>query len=192
MLIALYGINNIGKTYHAKRIVHRLRSLGKKALYLKYPVYAQKPSGPLINSVLRSNKAQPMSEEELQLLFVLNRYQFQPELKKKLEHNVIVVAEDYIGTGIAWGMAKTSGRAKMRRQLEDMNKYLVQPDVAILLEGRRKASASEMTHIHEQHAELMLRCQKILKRLARLYKWKIVRVDEDKDVTAERLWKAMF
>jgi hypothetical protein len=44
-----------------------------------------------------------MDEHELQLWFVLNRYQYEPELKKLLNDGYIVIAEDYVGTGIAWG-----------------------------------------------------------------------------------------
>ena len=138
MFIALYGINNIGKTYHAKRLVKYFKKIGKKAVYIKYPIYGLKPTGPFLDKILRKQGKQKMSEEELQLWFTLNRYQFQPRLKKLLERDYIVVAEDYSGTGIVWGMAKSRNPAKMRKEIEAMNKFLVQPDMAILLDGKRK------------------------------------------------------
>jgi len=105
-LITIYGINNIGKTTHAKNIVKRLKKSGKKAIYVKYPIYDLKPTGPFINKILRSKNSQKISEEELQMWYVLNRYQFEPTLKKYLKQNYIVIAEDYIGTGLAWGWTK--------------------------------------------------------------------------------------
>lgn len=181
--ITFYGINNIGKTYHAKKLVARLRKLGKKAVYIKYPVYEQKPTGPLLNRILRSHK-QKMPEEELQLWFVLNRYQFEPRLKSLLEKGVIVIAEDYIGTGIAWGMAK----GVKQKTLENMNKFLVQPDMAVFMDGERALKVREKKHIHEQNDILVQKCQRIFQKLAKQKHWKAVQVDQDPDVTAARIW----
>lgn len=185
MFIAIYGINNIGKTYHAKRLVSRLRALNRKAAFVKYPIYNQKPTGPFLNRILRTRAKQKMPEEELQLWFVLNRYQFQPKLQSMLRAGVLVVAEDYIGTGIAWGSAKGASQIV----LENMNKFLVHPDVSILLNGERKLVAREALHIHERADRLVKKCRKIFLRLARKLKWSIVAVADDPDVTAARIWK---
>lgn len=185
--IAIYGINNIGKTTHAKRLAERLKKLGKNAIYIKYPIYNQKPTGQMINKILRSQGKQKISEEELQLLFVLNRYQFQPKLQKMLKQDKIVVAEDYVGTGIAWGTAKGSNQT----ELEKMNKFLVQPDLAILMEGARKLESREKNHIHEKDDKLAEKCRKIFGKLAKKYKWRVIKVDKNPDITAERIWKVV-
>lgn len=184
MFIAIYGINNIGKTTHAKRLVRRLQKLGKKAVYIKYPIYSLPPSGPFLNKTLRS-RAQRISEEELQLWFVLNRYQFEPKLKKLLASGQIVIAEDYVGTGIAWGTAK----GVSRNVLERMNTFLVQPAVSILLEGERKKEAIEKKHIHEQRNDLIKKCAQVFVRLAQKNRWHRVRVAHDADITAARIWR---
>lgn len=184
IFLTLYGINNIGKTYHARRLTARLKKLGKKAVYIKYPIYSQKPTGPFIHKILRSHGKQKISEEELQLLFVLNRYQFEPKLKKLLAQGTTVVAEDYIGTGIAWGTAKGA----QQRSLENMNKFLVQPDLCIFMDGPRKLHAKEKKHLHERDDRLAAKCQRIFRRLAKQYGWKVIQVDPDRDVTAARLW----
>jgi dTMP kinase len=185
MFITIYGINNIGKTYHARRLAARLQKLGKKTVFIKYPIYSQKPTGPFLNKILRSHGKQRIKEEELQLWFVLNRYQFEPKLKQMLSDGKIVVAEDYIGTGIAWGTAKGASRGS----LENMNKFLVQPDTAILLEGQRKLAAREKKHLHERDDLLAAKCQKIYRKLAKKYGWKVIKVDPDRDVTAARIWR---
>ncbi|MBI4994082.1 hypothetical protein HZC21_00345 [Candidatus Peregrinibacteria bacterium] len=184
MFIAIYGINNIGKTTHAKRLASRLKKLGLNAVYIKYPIYNQKPTGFLLNKILRSQGKQKISEEELQLWFVLNRYQFQPKLLKMLRQDKIVVAEDYIGTGIAWGTAKGANQA----ELESMNKFLVQPDLAILMDGQRELIAREKNHIHEKNDLLAEKCRKIYRKLAKKYQWKVIQVDRDPDITAARIW----
>lgn len=185
LFITIYGINNIGKSTHAKRLVERLKKLGKKAVYIKYPLYNLAPTGPFLNKMLRESAGtQKISEEELQLWFVLNRYQFQPELKKMLASGTIVVAEDYVGTGIAWGVAK-GARLK---ELEMMNTFLVQSDCSILMDGKRSVHATERHHLHESNTRLIEKCQKVLRMLAKKYHWKKVQVAEDREVTAERLW----
>ena len=99
MLITLYGINNIGKSTQAKKLVERLESEGKTVKYIKYPVYEIEPTGRFLNDFLRGGgteqAAKAASEEELQMWFTLNRYQFEPTLKKWLADGVIVIAEDY-------------------------------------------------------------------------------------------------
>lgn len=185
--ITIYGINNVGKTTHAKRLVARLKKLGKKAVFIKYPVYSQKPTGQFLNKILRSRAKQRMSEEELQLWFVLNRYQFQPKLQKMLRAGKIIIAEDYTGTGIAWGTAKGANQT----ELENMNKFLVQEDCAILMEGRRKLVAKERKHIHERNDLLAKKCRAVLRKLAKKNKWKVVQVDKDPEITAGRIWKTI-
>lgn len=181
--IAIYGINNIGKTTHARRLASRLRRIGRKAVYIKYPIYSQKPTGPLINSVLRQRGKQKISEYELQLWFVLNRYQFQPQLNSMLQNGINIVAEDYTGTGIAWGTAKGCDTA----ELEKMNKFLVQPDLSIFMDGTRVLTSREKRHIHESDDLLIKKCATVFQKLAKKYKWKRVLVDKDKNVTAMRM-----
>lgn len=185
--IVIYGINNIGKTTQAKLLVKKLKEIDKPAVYVKYPVYSMKPTGHLLNKILRSGKPQGVPEEDLQLLYVLNRYQFQPALQKWLRQGKIVVAEDYIGTGVAWGMAKGANQA----ELEDMNKFLVQEDIGILLEGRRKHRAKEKDHLHEQQLKLIKRCIRAFRNLQKKYKWEVVKVEGGIEETARRLWEVV-
>lgn len=185
--ITLYGINNIGKTTHAKRLVANFQKHGLQAVYVKYPVYDVKPSGPFLDRVLRSHSLQKISEAELQLWFILNRYQFEPRLRDMLSRGVYVVAEDYVGTGIAWGIAKGLKRA----WLERMNEYLLKPDFSLFLTGKPEKSAQEKRHIHEQNDVLMKKTQSVLQILAKEYDWKTIRLCKKIEDTAEKIWMAV-
>lgn len=187
MLITLYGINNIGKTTHAKRLVERLRAEGKEAVYVKYPVYEVEPTGPFLNEFLRSGSAQSISEEELQTWFTLNRYQFEPTLKSWLESGKIVVAEDYIGTGIAWGTVKGADTD----WLESMNRYLLPADLCILIDGERTLDAMEAGHLHESNHEFMKRARQVHLELGLRYDWTQVPLQESKEATANLIWKVV-
>jgi len=188
MLITLYGINNIGKTTQALRLVEHLKAEGFDAVYRKYPVYEVAPSGVFLDKFLRSGKAQDISEEELQMWFTLNRYQFEPTLKDWLASGKIVVAEDYTGTGIAWGTVKGADTAWLKR----INSYLVKEDLAILLDGERHLSAKEIGHLHEDNDALMKRSRQIHLELAEAYDWIKIPVFGSKEETENLIWQTVL
>lgn len=185
--IAIYGVNNIGKSTHAKRLVEWLKMNGRKAYYMKYPVYDLEPTGPAINAILRSDKKQSVSEEALQRLFTQNRKDFEPKLKELIDDGFIVVAEDYTGTGIAWGTAKGLDLLFM----EKLNEGLIKEDMAILLTGRRDIRAIEKQHIHERNEHLIDNVSKILNDLGNKYGWKKVILQDKIDDTAKLIREAV-
>lgn len=188
MLLTLYGINNIGKTTQALRLVEHLKADGWDAVYVKYPVYDIEPSGVFLNKFLRSASAQKISEEELQMWFTINRYQFEPTLKDWLSSGRIVVAEDYTGTGLAWGTVKGADTT----WLEEMNKHLIKEDLAILMDGERHMSAKEKGHIHEDNDDFMKRSRAVHLELAERYDWVTVPVIGTKDETENLIWQTVL
>ena len=183
--ITFYGINNTGKSTQAKLLVERLNEDGRKAKYVKYPVYDIEPTGPFINQVLRGEGGQKISEAELQTWFTLNRYQFQPQIEKWIKEGYIIIAEDYTGTGIAWGEAKGLERS----WLECVNKHLLKEDLAILFEGKRFMEAKEDGHVHEDNEELMEWCRKIHEDLAEEYGGEKFQVAEGIEKCANELYE---
>lgn len=188
MLITLYGINNIGKTTQALRLVERLKEVGHDAVYVKFPVYEIEPTGTYLNSFLRSGDAQKISEEELQMWFTLNRYQFEPKLKQWLAEGKVVIAEDYIGTGIAWGTVKGAST----EWLESMNKHLVKEDLAIMIDGERFMDAAETGHLHESNNEFMKRSRQVHLELAERYDWTVVPLQEGVENMNKTLWELLL
>lgn len=182
--VAIYGVNNMGKTTHARILVERLLAEGYEAVYVKFPVYDLAPSGPFLNEVLRGGE-QKISEEELQTWFVVNRYQFAPQIEQWLAEGKIVVAEDYVGTGMAWGMTKGLPEA----WLEALNERLREPDLAILIEGERSLGAVEDGHVHESDNDLVARCYKNFQYLAEKHGWERVQLQSEKSETAKLTWQ---
>ena len=185
-MITIYGVNNMGKSTHAKLLVERLRAEGYKAEYVKYPVYDIEPSGPFLNGVLRGGE-QKISEEELQLWFIVNRHQFEKQVGKWLADGVIIVAEDYIGTGMAWGMAKGLDE----QWLESANSKLRAEDLGILIEGERVRKSMEDGHVHEQRDDLIEKCYGKFQYLADKKGWKRVQLQPEKEQTAELVWEVV-
>lgn len=186
--IAIYGINNIGKSTQCKILMENLKKNGHDAVYLKYPVYSIEPTGTYINNVLRnSGGVQGIGEDQLQMWYTLNRYQFEPELKEMLAAGKIVVAEDYTATGLAWGSAKGASLD----WLMEMNKYLLKEDLAIYLKGKRNIQAREENHIHESNDDLVEACQFIYDNLAVKFGWTKVMVKPSIGETSDDLWNVV-
>lgn len=178
--ITFYGINNIGKSTHSKLVVEKLTSMGLKAKFIKYPIYDLSPTGPKINRVLRVERSQSISEEELQTLFMKNREDFEKELRGLIDEGYVVVAEDYAGTGIAWGTAKGLDQS----WVEKLNAHLLKEDFSILLVGARSFHAKEKNHLHENDDELVNKVDQILRALAKKKGWVTVQVQPDREETA--------
>lgn len=170
LFIVIYGINNLGKTTQAKMLVEVFQQAGLAAEYLKYPIYDLAPTGPKINEILRSGEKQLISEEELQKIYIQNRIDYQPQLVKKISEGVNIVAEDYSGTGIAWGWSKGADL----ENLIVLNIGLVKPDIEILLDGERFISGKEENHLHESNDELMDKCRDNHLMLAARFGWQVV------------------
>ncbi len=174
--ITIYGINNIGKTTQVEKLVAHLNSLGYKAEHIKYPIY-DSPTGRRINDILRGGEELTISEEEFQLLFVKNREDFDPTLVQKLESGIIIVAEDYIGTGIAWGRSKGVDYDWSKRA----NAHLRREDLAVLMDGERFLEAQEKGHRHEEDDDRVTYVRAQLLVQARDFGYRIVNVNQSID-----------
>lgn len=164
-------------------LAENLKKQGKETEVLKYPVYDIEPTGPQIDRFLRDPNAPKITAEELQMWYALNRFQAQPELQKKLEQGITVIAEDYTGTGIAWGITHGADKA----WVEAVNKYLLKEDLAILLDGEQFQTERETQHINEAHDERIAKCRQIHLDLAKQYGWKVVNANGEKEKIAEEI-----
>jgi len=153
--------------------VEYLKKQGKNASRLKYPIYDLEPEGPFIYKYLREvefRKANEISTNELQLKYVENRKRYQSELWDRLKKGEWIVAEDYLGTGVAWGLT-WGGNLEY---LESINQDLYQPDLSILMHGNRFLTAVEKDHRNEMEAERIQICKNFHLLLAQKYGWTVV------------------
>lgn len=176
-MIAIYGTNGIGKTTQTERLVAYLQANGKNASRLKYPIYDLEPEGPFIYKYLRDPKFREKNElstYELQKKYADNRKRYEKELKKRLEKGEWIVAEDYIGTGVAWGLT-WGGNLEY---LEKINEKLFQVDLSILMHGERFNTAIEKDHRNEMEADRIQICKNFHFLLSRLHGWKVVNANQ--------------
>ena len=223
IFIALYGINNIGKSTQARLLTQRLLASGVRVEYVKFPIYDIAPTGTKLNEILRGQKEKSMlqgmidffpgtsvprpgrkpknqlfsyrpiaqkslkqtvTEHELQMWYSLNRYQYDPIIQKKLESGISILAEDYTGTGLAWGGAKGADA----KWLAEVNKYLMKPDIEILMDGERFTTGREARHLHESNDRLIDRARKQFLLLARKENWRVVPANRALHEVNDDLW----
>lgn len=174
LLVAIYGINNIGKTTQVKLLKEEFENQAKRAIIIKYPVYDLIPTGPRINAYLRQGNPEKLSPKEIQFLFAQNRKDYEETLKNLIIENDIVILEDYTGTGISWGI----GAGVEKDYLIEINKDLINPDISILMDGKRFLQGEESHHLHENNYELIDRVREALLELSKQFNWKIVNANQ--------------
>lgn len=180
--VVVYGTNNLGKSTQMNLLAERLREEGREVELLKYPIYELEPTGPIINAVIREGLE--ITETELQRLFAQNRRDFEPFLMKGvLEKGKWGIAEDYKGTGIAWGVARNIPLEVM----EEMNSGLLEEDLAILLDGEQFISGIERGHRNEPSPEWQ-RARQVHKELAERYGWQVVEANRSPREIADEIW----
>lgn len=185
--IVLYAPNNLGKSEQIKRLACHLINDGRQIMVIKFPLYQLNPTGEKINQILRhaDTLQKSVSEEELQMLFAQNRYDFQDVLIKSLAAGITVIAEDYTGTGLAWGMT----RGVALEALERMNNDLIKPDIAILLDGERFLTKIEPKHRNEDAGSDVWQKNRIMHlQLAEKYGWYIVPANQTIEEASRQIY----
>lgn len=182
--IVFYGINNLGKSTQVELLISRLKDHGISAEFLKYGVYDLKPSGEMLNEYLRKGNPYDFSPREFQLCHALNRTQYEPTLQAKLDAGTWIIAEDYKGTGIAWGV----GAGVDQDFLIRLNSHLLPEDLCILFDGERFVSGIEKDHKHEQNAELTSKVRGVHLELANRYHWDIIHANQSQKAVHENIW----
>lgn len=183
-LIVLYGANNLGKSTQLDLLEAFLQKKHFSVTRIKYPIY-DSPTGKIINAVLREGKEMP--EDELQKLYVENRKEFEPRLLELLASGTIVIAEDYVGTGIAWGMVRGLSLAF----LEKINSDLYPADSAFMLYGKRFATGREASHRNETDDAMWQKAQDIHLTLAKKYGWEKIDANHSIAVVQQAIRKVL-
>ena len=190
-LIVFYGTNNLGKSTQAHILIDRLNKLGIPAQYLKYPIYDLEPSGIILNKYLREGNPYNLSAREAQIIYALNRTQFQEKLEEYLNQGINIIAEDYTGTGMAWGM----GAGIEENFLQEINSHLLKEDVAILFDGERFKEAVEKNHKHEENEEFSQKVRQIHLDLGEKNNWQKVNanlsIEEIAQIIEEKVMKVL-
>src|ERR671938_201895 len=127
MLIAFEGLDQSGKQTQAELLRDWLKGEGHKARLVSFPDYGTS-IGEEIARALQGERE--YDADVMQLLYIANRYERKPDLRRWLDGGLILVCDRYLASSIAYGEAQGLDP----NWLADMQRYLPQPDVTFLLD----------------------------------------------------------
>jgi len=186
--IVLYGSNNLGKSAQIGLLEDEWKAIGRPYTRIKYPRYST-PSGMVLNVELRGEEKDKMhlTDTQMQELFAYDRRDYEPELLRLLSLGD-VIGEDYVGTGMAWGLTLGVDR----KLLDKYNEGLLEPDIAVLLDGERFTDGIEKAHRHESAGEHVWEMnRKIHQELAAEFGWEVVNANGSKEKVHEDIMAAL-
>jgi dTMP kinase len=126
-LIAFEGLDQSGKETQAKRLATRLTARGRVASIAAFPD-RDTPIGAEIERALRGQRE--YHADVMQLLYVANRYEWKPAIRRMLAEGQVVICDRYLASSVAYGEAQGLDPG----WLVDIQRHLPQPDLTLLLD----------------------------------------------------------
>jgi dTMP kinase len=138
VLIAFVGLDQSGKQTQAERLKAAVEARGRTAVLLDFPSYETR-IGAEIGAGLQGTR--DYGPDTMQLLYVANRYEKKPQILALLAAGTMVICDRYLASSIAYGEAHGLDGAWLR----EMQQYLPQPDLTILLDIAPEIAAGRKT-----------------------------------------------
>jgi dTMP kinase len=186
LLIAFEGLDQSGKQTQAELLRERLTARDRTVRLLSFPDYTT-VIGAEIGRALHGERQ--YGADVMQLLYVANRYEHKQSMVDAINAGTILVCDRYVASSVAYGVAQGLDRA----WLTEIQKYLPQPDVTILLDIAPDASArrkSTNRDKYEQDHALLRRVRDSYLRQAG-DGWVRIDADRERDVVAAEVFAAL-
>jgi dTMP kinase len=187
LLIAFEGLDQSGKQTQAELLRQRLTESGRTARLLSFPDYLT-PIGIELGRALRGEHE--YAADVMQLLYIANRYEWKDEITRERDGGTILICDRYLASSVAYGEAHGLDDA----WLAEIQKYLPQPDLTILLDippdvsARRKTSDRDK---YERDLPMLARVRESYLRQAKNGGWRRIDGDRDLKVVGEDVFKAV-
>ncbi|CAG2161454.1 unnamed protein product [Oppiella nova] len=135
-LIVLEGVDRVGKTTQAVRLVEALKSMSRSTQLVRFPDRVT-PIGQMISQYLKGD--QQLDDRVIHLLFSANRWEMSDQLEQLLSSGTSVIADRYVYSGVAYSAAKPGMDFEWCRQSD---KGLPKPDSVLYLTASEDSIAS--------------------------------------------------
>ena len=174
LLIAFEGLDQSGKQTQAERLRDYVVSTGRECRLLSFPDY-ETPIGSEIFKALHGER--DYAPDVMQLLYVSNRYEYRARIARWLSEGTILLADRYLASSVAYGEAQGLDAA----WLEEIQRFLPQPDLTILLDiapdtaVARKATNRDR---YERDLALLSRVRESYRRQSQRASW--LRIDGER------------
>lgn len=175
--IALEGIDKCGKRTQANLIKAWLESLGRKVKMIAFPDY-NTPIGNIIRRFLHGQYY--LTPEVRQLLYAANRWERRNEIVNWLSTGCIVIADRYIPSGLAYGMANNlqlEWMTCLEQGLPEADLVIV-IDVPVNISLRRLRNSGDT---YERNRAFLTRVRNCYIKLSKKFNWIIINGNRSKD-----------
>jgi dTMP kinase len=184
-LVAIEGIDAIGKNTHSNLLYKWLGSKGFQTTLMSFPDY-HTPIGKEIRLFLSGKRDYPL---ELQhILFAANRWEKAEEINSLLSSGEIIMIDRYTSSNLAYGKAKGLDV----RWLAGLEKGLPEADLVLVLDAPpgslRSRRPSTSKDVNERSSQIQAQAQKAYRELSKTQGWKLINaVGSIEDVQEEVL-----
>jgi dTMP kinase len=127
ILIAFEGLDQSGKQTQAEMLRDALKEQGRKARLVSFPDYGTSIGEEIARALQGERDYGP---DVMQLLYVANRYERKDDLQRWLEGGLILIADRFTASSIAYGEAQGLEPA----WLAAMQRFLPVPTLTIFLD----------------------------------------------------------
>jgi dTMP kinase len=170
VLLALEGIDQSGKKTLSALLMGRLREIGTQGEIISFPDYTT-PIGKELKFYLKGERDYPPQTRHL--LFAANRWERKRDIEAWLQKGKVVLANRYIASGVAYGMA----HGLEKSWLWNLEEGLPKPDQTFLIDiphdlsFARKAKERDL---YEEQTDLLRRAREAYLALALEGNWAVL------------------
>jgi dTMP kinase len=174
LLIAFEGLDQSGKQTQAELLRDHLKAEGHKVRLLSFPDYGTSIGEEIARALQGERDYGP---DVMQLLYVANRYERKDEILRWLDGGLILVCDRYRASSVAYGEAMGLDPT----WLEDLQKYLPEPDITFLLDIAPETSARRKTSDRDKYERDLQMLARVRDSYIRQSRDKWMRLDADRD-----------
>jgi dTMP kinase len=179
-LIAFEGLDQSGKQTQAELLRDHLKAQGRKARLVSFPDYGTSIGEEIARALANERDYGP---DVMQLLYVANRYEKQPDLQRWLEGGLILVSDRYTASSVAYGEAFGLDPV----WLTDMQKFLPPASLTILLDIAPETAVKRKSvdrDRYERDLAMQARVRESYHRQAQAQGWIVLDGERPKDLIA--------
>ena len=179
-LIAFEGLDQSGKQTQAELLRDELKAQGRKARLVSFPDYGTSIGEEIARALSGERDYGP---DVMQLLYVANRYERKPDLARWLEGGLILVADRYLASSVAYGEALGLDPV----WLTDMQKFLPPAAITIRLDIAPETAVQRKSvdrDRYERDLAMQGRVRESYHRQAQAQGWAVLDGERSKDAIA--------
>jgi len=150
LFIVIEGLDGAGKSTQVSKITEEFKKKGKDVVFLHFPRYESPVYGELISSFLRGDMGSNDSVDPrlVALIYAGDRADAASQIKGWLDQGLVVIADRYVYSNIAYQCAKSDTPEELRKwifSLEYEHNKIPVPDLSMFLDVPFSFTAAKLT-----------------------------------------------